>query len=83
MRYHFHVAAGGEMLLDEEGREMSEPDMREAALKGARSLIAEDVRAGRLDLSGRIEVVDEYGRQVLVVPFRDAVALRAEYNQIG
>lgn len=76
MRYHFHVVAGGEVVLDEEGCELGEAEVRSAALKGARSLIVEDVKAGRLDLSGRIDVVDEYGRQVLVLPFRDAVELR-------
>ncbi len=76
MRYHFHVVAGGEVMLDEEGCEMAEADLRAFALQGARSLIMADVRAGTLDLSGRIDVVDEYGRQVMVLPFRDAVELR-------
>ena len=44
-------------------------------LKGVRSLVAEDAIQGRIDLSGRVEVVDSEGRAVFTLTFSDAVEI--------
>lgn len=76
MRYHFNLLTADGVLVDEEGIEIGDKDVRTEALNIARSLIGEDVKTGVIDLSGRIEVTDEYGRQLLVMPFTQAVELR-------
>jgi hypothetical protein len=62
---------------DEEGEEL--PNFAAArlnALKGARELIAEQVRHGYIVLSHWIDVVDEQGDAVLTVTFKDAVDIK-------
>ena len=62
-RYHFNIDNSIGYLADEEGRELAGPEeARSEALKGARSIIAEEVLQGRVDLRGRLEVVDRAGR---------------------
>jgi hypothetical protein len=47
---------------------------RDVAVRGARSLMSAEVAdQGRLDLRASIEVVDEKGGIVLVLPFREAL----------
>jgi hypothetical protein len=75
-RYYFHLYDGYGRSPDPDGRELASLDIARAqALKGARSVICEDVRHGRVDLTGRIEVLDERGDPVLTLRFRDAVEL--------
>lgn len=45
------------------------------ALAGARALMADDVRGGRLNLSDYIEVSDDQGEVVLKLPFASAVTI--------
>lgn len=55
--YFFDLVNGIGYVTDEEGREL--PDLsaaREQAIREARSIMAEDVRSGQLDLTGRIMV---------------------------
>lgn len=64
------------VALDDEG--VTLPDVEAAkqeALRGARSLAAEQVLAGRLNLQHWIEASDETGAVVATVTFRDAVAV--------
>lgn len=73
-RYHFDVDNGGGFAKDEEGREL--PDLETAraeALAGARSLIADDVTNGHLDLSGRLDVRNGEGTLLFSLPFSEAV----------
>lgn len=73
-RYFFHVHDGSEDYPDEEGLEC--PDLnavREKALEGARDLVCEEVAKGRIDLSGAIQVFDERGERVLLLPFSETV----------
>ena len=73
-RYFFHVYDESGFVEDEEGRELDGlPTVRTQAIKGARSIMMEEVRYGRLDLRGRIEIVDDEGRPVLILPFSEAV----------
>ena len=79
-RFYFHVHAANGSTLDEEGREL--PDLEKArseAIKGVRSVISAEVTAGRLDLRGRIEVVDEAGDTALMLEFRDTLDVQPEH----
>ena len=75
-RYYFHLHNDVDGR-DDEGRELADVDAARAeAIKGARDLIAEDVRQGIVTLSHWIEVRDQRGHQVLRVRYRDAVIFR-------
>jgi hypothetical protein len=74
-RYYFNLA-NSERILDEEGLVLADPRAAHAAaLAGARSILSDEVRHGRLPLDERIEVMDEQGQQVLTVPFETAVEI--------
>jgi len=71
-RFNLHNSIG--FVPDEEGRELAGLDeARAEAVKGVRSLVAEDALQGCIDLRGKLEVVDEGGAIVLTVLFGDAV----------
>lgn len=73
-RYHFHVHDSHGLVPDDEGRELANLEtVRKQALKGARSIISDDVMQGYVDMKRRIEVTDEAGAPVLVIPFDEAV----------
>ena len=75
-RFFFNVQDAHGALRDREGRELCDvAAARMAALDGARSLISDDVREGKLDLNGRLEVTDAPGGVVLVLRYADAVCL--------
>ena len=75
-RYHFNLHERSGFVQDEEGRELpGMAEVRSEALKGVRSLVAEDAIRGRIDLSGRIEVLDSKGLVVFALSFGDAVEL--------
>ena len=74
-RYYFHLHNGA-TARDEEGREL--PDLnaaRQEAIRAARELMGEDIKEGLLRLGHRIEIGDENGAEVLVVPFAEAVMI--------
>lgn len=74
-RYFFNIRNGNGLTEDEEGRDF--PDVgaaRAEALKGVRSIVAEEVKEGQLDLAGRIEITDESGGAIEDIPFGDALA---------
>jgi hypothetical protein len=76
MRFYFHLH-NDIQTTDEEGRELPDIDAALAeAREDARTMAAESVRLGHLDLSHFIEVVDEGGHCHFRVEFRDVVALR-------
>jgi hypothetical protein len=75
--YHFNVQNGTGFVEDEEGRDLPDLDaVRSEALTGIRSILAEDVRKGFLDLGGRIDVLDETGTRLLTIGFAEAVEIR-------
>ncbi len=75
-RYRFNIHNGIGFVEDEEGRDLPDLDAARAeAVKGIRSILTEDVDQGRMDLCGRIEVVDDSGQSVLVIPFEEAVRI--------
>jgi hypothetical protein len=76
MRYFFHLRESGDIVVDEEGRELPGIAAVEAAARvNARSVIAGEARTGKLPLAACIEVHDDQGQRVLELPFRDAVTL--------
>jgi hypothetical protein len=74
-RFFFHVF-DDLVLLDDEGIELADVHAaRDAALAGARAMICDQVRKGRLTLHHRVEVEDEGGAPVLTLAFGDAVTI--------
>jgi hypothetical protein len=74
-RFFFHVFDDAEML-DDEGLELADAEAaRGAALAGARSMICDRVKSGRVTLHHRVEVEDERGAPVLTLAFGDAVEI--------
>ena len=75
-RFYLNLYTGSGETIDEEGQQAADLEAaRERALIEIRSLLAEEVRGGSLNLAGRIEVADQTGAVLAIVPFRDAVAL--------
>lgn len=73
--FFFHIYDDIE-FLDDQGMDMADAAAaRDAALAGARGMMSEQVRKGRLSLHHRIEVVDEGGGAILTLPFADAVEI--------
>jgi hypothetical protein len=75
--FFFHLYDGTLTAPDEEGLELSGLDAaRKEAIRGARSIISDDVLKGCVDLSGRIEIAGEDGRILLTLPFRDTFEIK-------
>jgi len=73
-RYYFHLYNGTGLTSDEEGQEFADDKAAEqAAVAGARSVLADEVRNGQLDLDGRVEVTNGDGKVITVVQFGDVV----------
>jgi hypothetical protein len=61
-------------VVDEDGTVLpDEQAARAFALKNAREIACESVRAGRLDLKHLIAVLSEHRRPLFTVPFSEAV----------
>ena len=73
-RYYFHLMDHSERLLDPEGRLLACGDeIPAAALREARAIISQDALTGVIDLSQRIEVLDDAGKGLHTLYLRDAV----------
>ncbi len=76
--FYLHLFNRLGAILDEEGRDL--PDLaaaREEAIRNARSIMAEEVRAGELDLNARIDIAGPRADQVhFTLPFSDALVIR-------
>lgn len=76
-RFYLHLTNGGGPAPDEEGVELADADAAAArAVEGIRSILADEAKAGRMDLDGRIEIADEGGTIVRIVPFGEALEIR-------
>lgn len=76
-RYHLHIYDRGGVSCDEEGVDLPDLDSaRRSAIAGIRSIASEEVRAGRLDLVGRIEIVDAAGTVLGIVRYPEAVEVQ-------
>lgn len=75
-RYFFNLHECGEVTVDEEGVVLfDEAGLRDRAMRQARAIMSAEVEEGRLCLSCNIEVLDESGRTVIDVPFREALTV--------
>lgn len=75
-RYFLNIRNSLGYVEDEEGQDLSGPaEAYDAAVRGARSLMREELIEGKLDLRGRIEVTDESGKLSFTVPFPDTVQI--------
>lgn len=76
-RYFFHLHECGTLISDEEGMDFTDLDgARENAIAAARDVMSAEVKAGKLCLGCRIEVKDQSGAILLILPFREALMLR-------
>jgi hypothetical protein len=74
MRYYLHLHNQIGSAFDEEGQELLDlAAARDQALAGIRSVLSEEIRAGTLDLRGRIEIADGAGQVLEIVPFTAAI----------
>jgi hypothetical protein len=79
-RFYFHVCDGTGFVEDEEGVELRDIDAaRTEAVKGARSIMAEDLQRGQLDLSSFIEVEDERHELLFTLMFSEAVDIKTSF----
>lgn len=75
-RFFIHVINRVGNARDDEGVELASLDLAvEQAKEGIRSIIADEAKSGRLDFDGRVEIADESGTILSVVPFPEAFAL--------
>ena len=75
-RFFLHLINGTGCAPDEEGVELADAQAAKArAVEGIRSILADEAKAGRLDLDGRIEIADESGDIVRSVPFEEAFVI--------
>jgi hypothetical protein len=62
---------------DEEGLELASPsDARQEAVAAIRTILAEELLGGIIDLSGCVVIPDEADSPLLIVPFSEAVTVR-------
>jgi antirestriction protein ArdC len=75
-RYFFNLHECGTVSDDPEGMERADLDhVRQEALRAAREVMCAEVNEGRLCLSCHIEVKDEDGAVVLLLPFAEALTI--------
>jgi hypothetical protein len=83
-RFHMNIRKGDEFVEDWEGEEF--PSLSEAhveAVQSARELMAARVAAGKKpDLHTRLEIADDSGKIVLVVPFDEARSKKADGSPV-
>jgi hypothetical protein len=76
--YHLNLSECGKVTPDEGGTEFETLDgAREAAVQGARDLMAAEIKEGRLCLGCCIIITDDSGTEAARVLFRDAVTVSA------
>ena len=74
--YRFHVCDGEGFCEDLEGIELVDRDAAyREALRGARSLMVDEIIQGRLNLASFIEVEDENHELLFTVTFEEAVEI--------
>jgi hypothetical protein len=77
--FFLHLHNGSGFLPDEEGRDLADlAAARREAVRSIRSLLAEEVRRGRVDLRGRVEIAGAGGEILANVVFSEAVEVLAE-----
>ena len=75
--YYLHVCNGNGFVEDEEGQELPDLDAaRAAAIRGARDIMADDIRRGELDPASFIEVEDSDHHYLFTLQFSEAVRIK-------
>lgn len=75
-RFRLHVINSIGCAEDTEGQML--PDLaaaRDEAVRGIRSLLADELKGGEINLAGRVNVVDDQDRILATVPFDEAFAI--------
>ena len=75
-RYYIHIYNDA-VTIDEAGMELRDlPAAKYEAIRGARSIMAEDLVAGHpLKLFHRVEIANADGKVLAVIPFRELVTI--------
>lgn len=77
VRFFFHTRNGVGDTRDDEGIEVTDENAAyQIAIENIRSIVAEEAKAGLLDLEGHIDVADADGRLMLLVSFTEAFDIR-------
>lgn len=72
-RFYFHLREGGELIIDEDGEDLSdEVAARRAAEKAAREILTEAIRVGERAPDAFV-ITDEQGREVDIVRLADVL----------
>jgi len=75
-RYFLHLSNSVGYLRDDEGIDVTNSDEAgRIAAQTIRSMLSEEVKQGRFDLRGRIEIADDHGNTVRTVPFHEAIQM--------
>jgi hypothetical protein len=73
-RYYFHVRDGAELIRDEEGTELADPEAARAeALASARDLALDEIRSQHRVDGRQIEIASEFGDTIGTVAVRASV----------
>lgn len=83
-RYYFHVREGAELARDTEGQELPNVEAaRQEALNANREIIGERLLHGGSLNHRQIEIADETGHIVDVIPAKDVVVKGGELRSYG
>ena len=77
-RFHLNIFNGDGESPDEEGQVL--PDLaaaRSEAVRGIRSLLANELSSGVIELGGRIQIADVDGKVLQTVAFAETVEIRS------
>ena len=75
-RYRLHISNSIGLAEDKEGQALPNLEAaREEALRGIRSLLADELKRGQVELRGKIDVVDDTDLVLMTVPFDEAFAI--------
>lgn len=81
-RYFFNVHDQNGSLVDPEGTVCTDREAaRRAAIHSVRSILAEDVFQGHIDMNGKVDVLDAGGGLIESIAFAECVVLIAEGRQ--
>ena len=76
MRYYLNVRTDTELIVDNEGIELTDlGDAAEEAIQAARDILADRVKHGEKVDDGVFEVLDTSGATVLTIPIRSVLRL--------
>ena len=79
-QFYFHVFEGAELLTDVEGAHLRDAlEARQMAIRSAREILADAIRAGTNWIPEAIAIADEQGHAIETVPF--AIVLPEPLNK--